>query len=433
VIRPKEVLRTVYLRLLYFPFIGPKPSHFSECWEYPQFESRRGAEKSPRSLVIIYPMNDWHTRRQRPHFLAEALVRRGYECLWLNPNLGREYPGLLARGPILRRLADGIFELHVRLPREPVFHARMLTKRESDRVTAAILWALEQLRPDRTIQLVQLPIWSLTASAIRQQRHAPLIYDCHDFIAGFQGMASEIVASESEVMAEADWVVFSSEWLRDRLSSRNEQLHSKSCVIRNAVQSSMLVSNCSPGDKRDGDARVVYVGAIEDWFDESLVVSAAKKLPHCRFLIAGRIDERRVLSLSVLPNIEFLGEVPHIEVPALLSHARVGLIPFRVSDLTLAANPLKLYEYFSAGIPVVSTPLPEVVAFDDLVYIADNAEDFAVKVEAAVRENSEILRRSRLSVARSETWDHRAESFLKVINSIAGRDRVGTKERVGYS
>jgi hypothetical protein len=102
----------------------------------------------------------------------------------------------------------------------------------------------------------------------------------------------------------------------------------------------------------------------------------------------------------------------------------VGLIPFQVNDLTRAANPIKLYEYFSAGIPVVSTRLPEVEPFGDLVYVADDADSFAELVGAALTENSEDDRRMRrVGVAASETWEHRAECLLQIAKSVLAGSR----------
>ena len=413
----KEILRRFYLRLVYFPFVRPKPPQFTRCWQYPLFEPTM-VKGFKRPLILIYPMNDWHTRQQRPHFLAHALVRFGYQCLWINPNLGREFPGLFDRGPSLSCLADHILELHVRLPREPVFHARMLTAGESDRVAEAVCWALTRLDSTLLGQVVQLPIWSGAAESIKRKTNAAVIYDCHDFIPGFQGMAVEISSAEITSMNLADHVVFSSGWLRERFSSMDDRLITKSSIIRNAGQPMQLPLLDTRNNLSEKPV-ILYVGAIEDWFDEQLVAAAAQRLPDCQFLIGGRVDERRVLSIDGLANVTFLGEVPASDVPGLLRRARVGLIPFRVNDLTLAANPLKLYEYFWAGLPVVSTRLPEVTVFGDLVYIADGAPEFGLQVEAALREEDRSLQQRRISVATSETWDQRAESFLSLLT--AGR------------
>jgi glycosyltransferase involved in cell wall biosynthesis len=266
---------------------------------------------------------------------------------------------------------------------------------------------------------VQLPIWFSSAESIRQSSRARIAYDCHDYLSGFPNMAADIVAFEAEAIERADKAVFSSGWLRDRFVARGEQQGVKSRVIRNAVEPSFYGRAEAAGRPRNG-MTAVYVGAIESWFDETLIAAAARLLPQCRFLLAGRVDERGVLSISSLPNVEFLGEISRAAIPSLLSEAAVGLIPFRITDLTLAANPLKLYEYFSAGLPVVSTSLPEVAAFGDLVYIANNGEEFAQAIECALNETDRSLKTRRIRVAESETWDQRVVEFLEMMGPAQG-------------
>jgi hypothetical protein len=71
-------------------------------------------------------------------------------------------------------------------------------------------------------------------------------------------------------------------------------------------------------------------------------------------------------------------------LPAYAKVFDVGLIPFRLNELTRAVNPIKLREYMSAGLPVVSTALPEVLRYRDFVSIAENAGDFIAACERIV-------------------------------------------------
>ena len=82
-----------------------------------------------------------------------------------------------------------------------------------------------------------------------------------------------------------------------------------------------------------------------------------------------------------------------------------GLIPFKINELTLATNPIKLYEYFSLGMPVVSSRLPEVEQFRELVYIAADSAGFAEAFRDALREDDPERRRRRREVARVESWE----------------------------
>ena len=165
---------------------------------------------------------------------------------------------------------------------------------------------------------------------------------------------------------------------------------------------------------------VGYVGALDSWFDVEAVWQSALRNPQCRFVLAGRVEYQPINQLRTLPNVEFTGEIPYSQVPALLAQFRVALIPFSVNPLTLMTNPIKLYEYFSCGLPVVSAPLPEAQAMDDLVYIAATPADFASQVARALQEDDPSLRARRKEIATRESWTARAGEIRAEFGTLLG-------------
>jgi glycosyltransferase involved in cell wall biosynthesis len=98
----------------------------------------------------------------------------------------------------------------------------------------------------------------------------------------------------------------------------------------------------------------------------------------------------------------------------------VGTIPFALNPLTMAADPIKLYEYLSAGLPVVSARLPETRRFADYIHYYDLPGDFVDAVEKALDDRDESARaRRRLAVA-EETWESRSRQILRLTESLAG-------------
>jgi hypothetical protein len=65
--------------------------------------------------------------------------------------------------------------------------------------------------------------------------------------------------------------------------------------------------------------------------------------------------------------------------------------PFKRTPLTEAANPVKAYEIFAAGKPLVSVPLPEMRAFAPLARFASTARQFERKIEAELRQAASLL------------------------------------------
>lgn len=416
----KESVRPYYLRWFHFP-LHPKlrPPAFEDCWRYPfnpLTEGTRLPAGDPSLPDLLFlPMTDWHTRIQRTQHLVSAFAALGFRCIYVNPHLGREFEStpLFDRSHRLSRLGPNIFELHVRLPREPVFHHRLLSAKE-ERIVAG---AIEQVLPHpgavagpRAIQMVSFPLWLGVAEHLRTDRGFPIVYDCHDLLTGFGNISEDLIRAEEELLATADLVLFSSEGLRKQHGGLK-----RSKLVRNAVNASQFPQSATIPTE---PLAAGYVGALDSWFDTDAVERAARQYPYCQFILAGRIEFEPIRRLAKLPNVELPGEIPYGDVPALMAGFRIALIPFRINPLTLMTNPIKLYEYFSCGLPVVTTPLPEARAMDDLVYVGEGPGEFARQVGLALQEDDAERRGRRREIALRENWPARAQDIRVEFDSL---------------
>jgi glycosyltransferase involved in cell wall biosynthesis len=418
-----EWIRPYYLRWCYFPlFPDARPRYFSDCWQYPfQALTPETASRAvsllgePRRApdLLFLPMTDWHARVQRTQHLARAFAALGHRSFYLNPHLGREFPRPYIFDKISRLsvLEPGVGELHIHLPREPVFHHRLLTDRENRLLLEALELLLSAAGASRTVQVVSFPLWLDVARALKQRHGIPIVYDCHDLLAGFSGIASEIVAREAELLEACDLAVFSSANLLDTMTGEFPWLAAKSLLLRNAADFSHF-AQCSPSSEPSSKV-VGYIGSLNSWLDIESIRQAALRHPEWKFQLIGRVEDQRVLELTKLRNVEFRGEVSYRELPRPMAEFDVALIPFLRNRLTMATNPIKIYEYFSCGLPVVSTRLPELEQFGDLVYLASDAREFAALVEKAAAERDPSLKERRIALARKETWTSRVTLLLK--------------------
>jgi len=416
----RELLRPYYLRWIYFRrYPNARPPHFAECWRYPNAPlGKLTRPVAARPGVVFYPMNDWHTRFQRTQQLATALSRAGYRCLYVNPNLGRQFEQLRHQSPEHRIgvLGGDLYELHVRLPREPVFHHRLLTAAETSIVQEAVGAAIDELRMSPVVQVLSFPLWFEAASALRRARGLPLIYDCHDLLQGFGDVEPELVAAEQRQLRDADLALFSSEGLREHFAASDPSLAGRAIILRNAVD---IEQFSAPGGMAP-PSTAVYTGALAQWFDVDAIHAAARATPECSISLIGHPETRQVRELASEPNVHLMGEVPYKQLPSLVGQARVGLIPFHLNPLTLATNPIKLYEYFSLGMPVVSSRLPEVEQFRDLVYISSGSAGFGAALQDALREDDLERRLRRKAVARAESWGARANLLSAEFQRLNG-------------
>jgi glycosyltransferase involved in cell wall biosynthesis len=100
-------------------------------------------------------------------------------------------------------------------------------------------------------------------------------------------------------------------------------------------------------------------------------------------------------------------------VPELLKGAEVAVIPFRLTELTHDVSPLKLYEYFAAGLPVVSTPLREVKASKAPVIFGHTAQEFARGLDEALDKGKD--RQEFVEFASENTWEERMEKIESIL------------------
>ena len=105
------------------------------------------------------------------------------------------------------------------------------------------------------------------------------------------------------------------------------------------------------------------------------------------------------------PNVHLLGRKPYADLPAYCAAFDVAILPFKQNEFTRYINPIKLREYLAAGLPVVSTPIPEAEIFVPEVALATNAETFAQACQEAVSRSSIDKRVRRSRTMTSHTWD----------------------------
>jgi glycosyltransferase involved in cell wall biosynthesis len=158
-----------------------------------------------------------------------------------------------------------------------------------------------------------------------------------------------------------------------------------------------------------------FFGLIADWVDVDLMADVAKHFSHGSLVVLGKSTTDTSV-LEQLPNVHLLGRKPYDQLPAYCKGFDVALNPFRLNELTLNANPLKVREYLAAGLPVVSTPIPEVEVLG-LCRIAQGASDTIREIELALEDPGPDAERS--ESIREESWEARLNEIRSYLAGIA--------------
>ncbi len=351
--------------------------------------------------VFVFPIIDWHFRHQRPQHLAEQLAERGHRVFYFTTAFVPRNPQRLEAEMVGERIYV------ISLPcsgKPPTIYHETLTRLQVETVLAGVEVVRRQFNVTASVSLVHHPFWWPVAERLSNNR---VVYDCLDHHAGFSSRKARVLELEQPLVAGADLVITTSAGLHARHSPDAR----RTCLIRNGCDYDYFAA--APRTLLPSKTRPVvgYYGAIAEWFDADLVAAAARALPDCDFVLIGSTVGADLRPLERLSNVHLLNEVPYSELTTHAANFDVCLIPFKVNELTLNTNPVKIYEYFSMGKPVVSVRLPELAALSDYVRLADSAEDFCHHIRAALHERSPEEVERRRAFARQNTWTERATQF----------------------
>jgi glycosyltransferase involved in cell wall biosynthesis len=222
-----------------------------------------------------------------------------------------------------------------------------------------------------------------------------------------------IIEDEIETIRSADAVIATSEPLMEKCLKYNRRIR----LLSHGVDlASFERITEMPEDVREIKKPIVgFVGKIEDWVDVDLVAEAARLLPESSFVLIGPVGTD-VEALRSEPNVHLLGPRGREALPAYLRSFACGIIPFKPGKLTHNVNPLKMYEYLAAGIPVVSAPMPAVASKEELgVLIAGTPQEFAARISSLLSSDTPEKRADRLRFAERNSWEKKAKELSEFL------------------
>jgi glycosyltransferase involved in cell wall biosynthesis len=185
-------------------------------------------------------------------------------------------------------------------------------------------------------------------------------------------------------------------------------------VIRNGVDVPHFSEEFHPPDEYSNIEKpiILYVGSMDQRFDHELLVETARKSPDWQFILIGPGGSKIVP--KNLSNITALGPRDYAEVPAYMQHADVGILPLKKIEANHARSPMKIYEYGLCGLPVVSTPLRELIYRNEkFVTFAKNAPQFHDKIRYCLEHRQNMEEDARLSSSK-HSWNSIAYQILEL-------------------
>lgn len=216
---------------------------------------------------------------------------------------------------------------------------------------------------------------------------------------------------------KADLVIVSAE----KLLTDKKHFNKNIFIIRHGVDFSHFQKALNSETKIPDEIKnlphpiIGFHGLLADWVDFELIKKIAEHFKNGSIVLIGKIAvdaEQKVKILDDVENVHFLGRKSYQELPNYCKGFDVALNPFPISELTLAANPLKVREYLAAGLPVISTDIPEVAILENC-RIGKNHEDFIHQIEEALKNPGP--QKAISDSVKNESWEARVDQLRDII------------------
>jgi glycosyltransferase involved in cell wall biosynthesis len=255
------------------------------------------------------------------------------------------------------------------------------------------------------------------------------IYHVVDEFLGYPGVdevhRAWLVRCEEQILDWADLIIA----VTPELVAAKGRGDAKACLLPNAADLEAFEAGLvRPTDLPPGVSRPVlgYAGLVSARLDLATVAGVAARRPDWSWVFVGHIMaadcEAELAQLRALPNVRMVGIRPASEIPAIIAGWDLGLIPYRVTEETCHASPLKLYEYLAAGLPVVGADVPAIRAFAGLVEVATGADELQAAIERALATDSPQRRIARREAVAVHSWTARVTTLSGILaEALEGR------------
>ena len=212
------------------------------------------------------------------------------------------------------------------------------------------------------------------------------IYDNMDELSLFRGASQQLIDLENALFARCDLVFTGGMSLYEAKRHRHRSVHGFPSSIDFQHFSQARSLQADPVDQEKiPHMRLGFFGVIDERMDIDLLASVADLRPDWHFVMIGPVVKIDPASLPQRSNIHWLGGKSYNELPHYLAGWDVGFMNFALNESTKFISPTKTPEFLAAGVPVVSTPITDVVrpyGEKGLVEIAKDAAEVVAKVEA---------------------------------------------------
>jgi UDP-galactopyranose mutase len=247
----------------------------------------------------------------------------------------------------------------------------------------------------------------MALSVASDRRPAMVVYDCMDELSMFRGASPELTQREDCLLKLANVVFTGGVSLFEAKRSKHPHVHAfPSGVDVDHFHQARVIKEDAAEQSHLPKPRIGYAGVIDERIDLDLIREVAQLRPEWQLVMVGPVVKIDPATLPRAANIHWLGMQDYQRLPDFFAGWDIAMMPFAINDATRFISPTKTPEYLAAGLPVISTPIRDVVRpYGDLglARIVNNADEFVVAGEQSLNHGMTLK------------WRERSDAFLKTL------------------
>lgn len=403
--------------------------------------NRAGNHSTPL-VIVIFSSQLWDdlnwTNKQH---LATHLASAGHKVIYVNPSLFN----IIARYNLARRwrsyLTGKSSFPHAVVPDRKnlwVYQPVIFPFRKKSLIWNFNLNLIKSWIAPRLMRLARkirgdanspIVAWVYLPEMVPSIIHQPFdlfIYDCVDDVWEFPLYKSDAEAKrlleigEKILLQRADVIFATTTPLFQYLYPQNPHTH----LVPNVADAPFFAQAQNPNLEVPKDLeniphpRIGFIGAVAEYkLDLSLIREVANRQPQWHWVLVGPITEKdnSKSSLSNIANIHLLGHRLYGQLPAYIKGFDVCVIPYKMNKYITSCFPIKFFEYLASGKPTITTPIPALMEYRQLVPLARDASSFIRETKKLLRGDDPKARQARIALAFKNTWEKRMNNMLEII------------------
>ena len=366
--------------------------------------------KKENKTILFFSIISWNYRYQRPQHIAKSFSDDKHSVYYFDADFNSSK---------VKQLKINSLNI-IKCKNSNVKNVRWLNKNEDiTKLISQVEDVISNNLIKEAIIFVEFPTWKPVVSYLKKKYGYKIVFDYLDEFEGFAStnndLKNRINKTSKQLKEESDLIIATSNYLYDKIKK-----YPNTALIRNGTEVKHFI-DVSNQEVKNLRPVIGYIGVIAYWFASDIIIFAANNNPNYDFVLIGDYSTVDISEIKKLPNVKFLGEKNYESLPSYIKEFDVCLIPFDPSlDLIKATNPVKFYEYLSAGKKVVATEIPELEPYRDrFVLLSNDPKTFSNNIRTCVEGTDPLSsKEERIKFAFNNDWKERQLSISKEINDL---------------